>query len=114
MAYADEQQRLEYARQYGRRYRQEQYEKCRETQRRIRARYRDEALDALGGCCAVCGLDERAILDFDHVAGNGADDRRSRSDYARLKAIAGGEEGWQLLCPNDHRRKTIANGDHLR
>lgn len=108
----DQDRKRAYGREYVREYQKREQVKVRASQRAFWGRYRTAAIEALGGCCAVCGLDEVAILDIDHVNGGGGDERRSRSRVAILRSIAAGATGYQLLCPNDHRRKTIANGEH--
>jgi len=39
----------------------------RETQRKSRVKMRKLAIDALGGACCQCGVDDYRVLEFDHV-----------------------------------------------
>lgn len=74
---------------------------------------RGEAIDALGGKCLRCGIDNYDVLQVDHVNGDGRVDRKARSDYAILRSIAtGATDGYQLLCANCHIIKTQTAGEH--
>ena len=73
------------------------------------ARIRHRAIDALGGRCVVCGIDEYVVLEIDHILGGGGNERK-QSRRAYLRQIIRGErhDEFQVLCSNDHRRKTYA------
>ncbi len=66
------------------------------------------------GRCARCGQDDIRVLELDHVNGNGNADRVARTGgcragvpfYRALKA-AGWPKGFQVLCANCHRIKTL-------
>ena len=66
------------------------------------------------GRCARWGLDDIRVLELDHVNGNGNADRIARTGgcrggvpfYRALKA-AGWPGGFQVLCANCHRMKTL-------
>ena len=68
------------------------------------------------GRCARCGQDDIRVLELDHVNGNGNGDRIARTGgcrggvpfYRALKA-AGWPDGFQVLCANCHRIKTLAS-----
>ena len=77
-----------------------------ETYRRRRA----EVLAMLGDCCAWCGHEDLAVLELDHIADDGADDRRRfqaarsmLSYYAKHPDEA--RARLQLLCRNCNWRK---------
>ena len=66
------------------------------------------------GRCARCGQDDIRVLELDHINGNGNADRIARAGgcrggapfYRALKA-AGWPTGFQVLCANCHRIKTL-------
>ena len=66
------------------------------------------------GECARCGANDIRILELDHINGNGNADRIARTGgcrggapfYRALKA-AGWPTGFQVLCANCHRIKTL-------
>lgn len=114
MPRVDREERLAYHREYSRKYRQAQKPKVRTTQAVQRAKYRKQALDALGGKCVRCGEDDPIVLHLDHIAGDGGADKRKRSSWERLRAVPNEVDRYQLLCANCHARKTYEAGDHLR
>jgi hypothetical protein len=76
---------------------------------------RDQVVDALGASCASCGYSANRLgLEIDHVAEDGAEDRRSRVNglarhaYYRhlLRCIEEGDHGLQMLCGTCHSIKT--------
>lgn len=75
----------------------------------MRVRYR--AVQSLGGCCARCGNDDMRVLDIDHVHGGGAREREL-GKYRVFKRVIDGCPGYQVLCANCHRIKTLEAGDH--
>lgn len=113
MPRVDREERLAYHREYSRRYRQENKDKARATQREQWAKYRQEAIDALGGKCIRCGEEDRRVMQIDHIEGGGASDKRTRGSWQRLRAVPNEVERFQLLCANCHARKTYESGDHL-
>jgi hypothetical protein len=71
------------------------------------------AFMALGGKCSCCGEEDWNTLEIDHINGDGAKERKSRSKEAIAKTsmlagiIKNGAQGrYQLLCGNCHNRKT--------
>jgi hypothetical protein len=66
------------------------------------------------GACARCGANDIRILELDHIHGTGNADRIARTGgcrggvpfYRALKA-AGWPHGFQVLCANCHRIKTL-------
>lgn len=70
--------------------------------------YRRAAIQALGGTCSRCGETDLVVLQIDHVNGGGKNDRRRNGSTAILRTIAQGErhDEFQVLCANDHLRKT--------
>lgn len=73
---------------------------------------RTRAIQALGGRCAHCGYDTvLAILQLDHIEPRrgrrtGSDGYRQKREW--IRASRGDTQGLQLLCPNCHAIKTIA------
>jgi 5-methylcytosine-specific restriction endonuclease McrA len=113
MPIANREDRLAYGREYSRRYRQEKSDVHRSTQRTAWGRYRQAAIDTLGGSCVHCGEVDPIVLEIDHIDGRGGAHRKVKSKVGILRSVAADPEGYQLLCANCHRRKTYANGDHL-
>lgn len=69
------------------------------------ARYqslRSAVVAHLGGACAACGLTDERVLQVHHAHGGGEADRRSRSTATIYRSILQGEQGFQVLCANDH------------
>ena len=86
--------------------------------RRYAQRLRIAALTAYGGQCACCGEAEEVYLVIDHVAGGGAQHRRSigSSIFAWLKR-QGYPPGFQVLCHNCNHAKRLGGcpvGAHER
>lgn len=93
----------------------DQKERSNATYRRYGAKLRDDAIWLLGGKCECCGMDEPAVLQFDHRS---AVKRRTNGVRARDAAtsareiINGGARLYMLLCANCHVLKTRANGEY--
>jgi hypothetical protein len=72
-------------------------------------RLNQRAILALGGRCVKCGEDELIVLDIDHIRGGGVAERKlSRRAYIRDIVKGLRHDEFQVLCSNDHRRKTYA------
>lgn len=68
----------------------------------------------LGGRCVRCGIDDPIVLQVDHTDGGGREERRVLgSQYAVYARVLKHPDEYQLLCANDHARKTYEEGDHL-
>lgn len=85
----------------------------RQYNRLYRRRKRAAALAVLGGCCSGCGIDDERLLDIDHIDGDGRIERLTLGSYAILGRVLSGSSGYQLLCANCHRIKTLEAGEHL-
>jgi hypothetical protein len=81
-------------------------------------KYRQTAIEHLGGKCIKCGFDDPRALEIDHIKGDGKSWRKVGDKNAKrlmeniLAAPVG--ETYQLLCCNCHRIKTLENGDMRR
>lgn len=69
------------------------------------------ALEALGGKCAHCGIDDFRVLQIDHINGNGKEDRKKYGGrvtgmYRNIIEL-GSQETYQTLCANCHAIKTF-------
>lgn len=96
-------------------YRDSDPEAHRARSRNYTRQLREQILDALGGECALCGYNANRLgLEIDHVAEDGAEDRRTRVNglarhaYYRhlLRCIEAGDHGLQVLCGTCHSIKT--------
>lgn len=72
--------------------------------RRAYVKLRCLVLDAYGGKCSCCGLDDVAFLTIDHVRNNGQTHRKICGDgtgfYQWLKKHGFPKDGLQVLCMN--------------
>lgn len=87
-----------------------------EGNRRHRAELKAAAISALGGKCASCGYnaDIRA-LQIDHIASDGAVERRASSNqWALYRSVAerGAQGKYQCLCANCNQIKRAEAGEH--
>ena len=96
-------------------------EQRREVQRRSRVKMRGMAIDALGGCCIECGIDDYRVLEFDHVrpiqwVTNGKVKMNGQQNTNAINAMvkAGDDPSsvYQLMCANCHKKKTSDNQDY--
>ena len=73
---------------------------------------RARALEALGGKCVVCGFDDSRALQIDHINGGGNKELATMGHKAIYrKIVAGGTEGYQLLCANHNWIKRAERGE---
>lgn len=108
--------------EYYRRYEKERYDSdsnYREERtlkhRELIKRYRMMAISYLGGICARCGFSDIRALQIDHVAGNGADERREIGNGVRyLKKVIKSSGDYQVLCANCNLIKRLINGEHRK
>lgn len=73
------------------------------NRRALRAKYRNEVIDRLGGSCKHCGFSDRRALQIDHVNGNGRKEWRAAvSSEAYYRDIRNNlySGKYQLLCAN--------------
>lgn len=62
---------------------------------------RNSAIDVLGGKCVRCGIDDRRVLQIDHINGGGKKEERKIGNGGIVKKIlTEGTAGYQLLCAN--------------
>lgn len=67
---------------------------------------RQDALDLLGGCCVRCGERDPVVLQFDHIDCDGKFEK-SRANIWQV--VLRDPYRFQILCANDHARKTYAD-----
>jgi hypothetical protein len=63
-------------------------------------RLREAVLVAYGECCLHCGIDDRRVLQLDHVNGGGAAERRRLSRQSIYRRALRLPDEYQLLCAN--------------
>jgi hypothetical protein len=76
-------------------------------ERRYQNKLHADAVAALGGKCSECGTTDD--LQVDHVAGDGKEDRKRRSQNTILRAARDGEPGFQALCKPHNLAKRITD-----
>lgn len=78
-------------------------------QRAHRRRFREAAVELLGGRCVVCGEDDTIVLQIDHKNDDGFEDRKvmggTRSFYSKIISGKRCTEDLQLVCANCHLRQ---------
>lgn len=85
-----------------------------EKHKRYRAKQRAIAIELLGGECQVCGMNDRDVLEFDHIEPLLRRTNKTRSKSGTEKQIIDNDnrrEEFQLLCSNCHTKKTRFNGE---
>jgi hypothetical protein len=85
--------------------------RCKATMVGGRNGRRAKVIEALGGACQCCGLDDATILELDHIHGGGTEERKtvgnaSHAVYSNALRKGVPKDEYQLLCPNCHTRKT--------
>lgn len=71
------------------------------ARKKLHQRIRAAAIELLGGCCSHCGFSDRRALQFDHVTGNGYQDRQAgKNTDTFAREILKGSQKYQLLCAN--------------
>lgn len=88
-------------------YRKSNSAKVQEAKKRNRIEIREKALQELGGKCLMCGINDKRVLQIDHVDGGGSAERNKIGrDGIHRKVVRDGGFGYQLLCANCHAIKT--------
>lgn len=94
--------------------------RCTVTQAQAAKRYRKnqrlKVIDAYGGRCQVCGIDDLDVLQLDHVHNDGARDRQKTPYYAMLNNIIAKQfpDSYQILCANCNWKKRFLGGETPR
>jgi hypothetical protein len=87
-------------------YREQTREKERAYSISKRIRNRLEVLNALGGKCVRCGIDDWRVLQIDHINGGGSKERKQVTSIDRYyKDMLHSPEKYQVLCANCHQIK---------
>jgi hypothetical protein len=89
---------------------------------RSRIKRRIDAINALGGRCIECGIKDWQVLEFDHIVPMHTEQgtikvngQHNTNEINRMvKDGLDPKVKFQLLCCNDHRKKTYANQDFIR
>ena len=95
------------------RYRKNNPEKIKESQRKYHKKNRDNLFNLLGNKCKKCGFTDKRALQIDHINGGGNKERKlyNTKDYHRvvLKSLKNKENKYQLLCANCNWIKRYIN-----
>ena len=96
-------------------WRKENPEKSKAIDRRCRAKLRQTVIQAYGGKCTCCGIDDWRFLSIDHINNDGATHRKDRkfssaSIYGWLKAQGYPKDNFQVLCYNCNLAKAHCGG----
>lgn len=77
---------------------------------------REKAIQMLGGFCAMCGITDIRLLEFDHVVPvcRGTGIRNLSGSYTVRRVLKGNTGNLQVLCANCHKIKTYEEGWHER
>jgi len=82
-----------------------------EWSRKKRIRIRREMVDAYGGKCIRCGIDDIDVLDIDHIDDSGSVHRKNGIHgwrfYMLLKKLGYPKDNYQLLCRNCNWKKEM-------
>ena len=100
-----------------RKYRKENIEKVRESQRNSKKKKKEELHSLLGNKCVKCGFSDSRALQIDHINGGGYTERkeynRNPAKYYSniLNSILNNENKYQLLCANCNWIKRTENNE---
>lgn len=84
--------------------------RCRGVQDDLRAREKLAAFNAYGGpVCCVCGEDDIAILEVDHINGGGCKHRRSIKNLSIYRWLKQHDypPGFRVLCPTCNKKAHV-------
>jgi len=113
------QHRLEYNRNFAKKYRLEHPLEIRAHERQRRLKAKIDALTHYGNgkcACVQCGESRLACLSIDHINGNGAQARRENhakvgSNFYKWLRHKGYPDGYQTLCMNCQYVKRYINNE---
>ena len=84
----------------------------READRTSYLKKKKSVIQAYGGCCAVCGCCELAVLTVDHLGNNGCKERREKGPHSfRILYGKPVRKDIQILCFNCNWRKRAYGTD---
>ena len=77
--------------------------------------YRETVLNILGSKCTGCGIEDKEVLQTDHINNDGNQDRKHLGSYFHMMSFYSRNElacktSLQLLCANCHLKKTKKEG----
>jgi hypothetical protein len=95
-----------------------------ENSRRNGQKYRDtlkaDMVNAYGGKCLHCGIDDIEVLVLDHIFDDAQEDRAKNNHsggvhmYAKLRKLGWPKDKYQLLCHNCNYKKELNRRRSLR
>lgn len=87
----------------------------------VRRSFRNQAFEYYGRSCCRCGFDDERALQIDHVADNGADERKALGGqqfsgwiFYRWLKKQGWPSGYQTLCANCNAIKQVEKNERIR
>ena len=86
----------------------------RKDQRDYRNKRRIKLLMFLGGRCEWCDNNDMRVLQLDHVAGDGAKERRKLNGHDVINRAFDKPNNYQLLCANCNWIKRFENNEHRK
>lgn len=94
-----------------------EFKKKRSLQRiRFMVKWKEAALDLLGGKCVRCYFSDKRALQFDHINGDGYLTNKSRNaaHYKHIfKSVTNKENRFQILCANCNWIKRFENNEDV-
>jgi hypothetical protein len=83
-----------------------------ERDRKYGIKLRAEAIRALGGKCARCGVKDYRVLQIDHIDGGGRAEQAKITNRGIYRKIRDGHtDGYQVLCANCNWIKKYENNE---
>ena len=86
--------------EHQRKYRANNMEKIRESERRWWYNRKIKLFKSMGGQCIHCGINDHRVLQIDHINGGGKTEIKKVSRKSYYGLVKKNPEKYQLLCAN--------------